>query len=299
MQKSRQIAEVAPLQLYCSGLMFTPRKAIIRRYFKTYLPNWCSRLPQVQETWSPELQILEGHSSPVDSVAFSPNSQLLASGSSNWTIQFWDPATGALQQTLEGHSGPIDSVVFSPDGQLLASGSWDKTIRLWDPETGALQQTLECHPGPVNSVAFSPDGRMLASGSTDRTVRLWDPATDALQHTLEQTLEGHSKSVESVAFSPDGRLLASGSWDKTVKLWDPATGALEKTLNVNGYIDYLEFSEDGSYLITNLGDLHIQFCCEKRVSNSVHRNQDILIEQKQWIKLDGKKYIMASSWLSA
>lgn len=66
---------------------------------------------------------------------------------------------------------------------------------------------------------------------------------------------GHSNQIRSVAFSPDGQVLASGSDDGTINLWDTATGALHQTLHVNGLIDCLEFAEDASYLITNLGTL--------------------------------------------
>ncbi|OQE62988.1 hypothetical protein PENNAL_c0253G00080 [Penicillium nalgiovense] len=202
-------------------------------------------LPQVEDGWSALTQTLEGYSGSVGSVAFSPDSRLLASGSDNKTVWLWNPATGALTQTLEGHSDSVRSVVFSPDGRLLASGSTDKTVRLWDPATGALTQTLEGHSGSVGSVAFSPDGRLLASGSDDTTVRLWDPATGA----LTQTLEGHSDSVRSVVFSPDGRRLASGSTDKTVRLWDPATGALIQTLEGHSYsVRSVAFSPDGRLL---------------------------------------------------
>jgi WD40 repeat protein len=175
----------APLQVYWAGLVFAPQTAIIRTEFKDDLPSWICHVPRVDEKWSAELQTLEGHSGWVQSVAFSPDGQLLASSSNDKTIRVWDTVTGSLQQLFEGHSGPVWSVAFSPDGQLLASGSDDKTVRLWGTIMGALQQTLKGHSGSVQSVAFSPDGCLLASGSDDKTARIWGTATGSLKQTLE------------------------------------------------------------------------------------------------------------------
>ncbi|KAJ6073173.1 NACHT and WD40 domain protein [Penicillium canescens] len=249
--KNRQIADEAPLQLYCAGLIFAPSKSMIREGFGTELPTWICQLPRVEERWSTGLQVLEGHLGGVNSVAFSPNGRLLASGSADRTVQLWDPATGTLQRTLKGHLAWIRSVAFSPNGWLLASGSDDKTVQLWDLITGALRQTLKGHSGFIMSVAFSPNGQLLASGSSDKIVQVWHLATGALQ----QTLNGHSGLVMSVAFSPKGKLLASGSSDNTVRLWDAATGVLKQALEGHSYwANSVAFSPDGRLLASGSDD---------------------------------------------
>jgi WD40 repeat protein len=65
------------------------------------------------------LQTLEGHSDKVWSVAFSPDSKQVVSGSYGETVRLWDTATGAALQTLEGQSHWVNSVVFPSDGKLL------------------------------------------------------------------------------------------------------------------------------------------------------------------------------------
>ncbi|MBO1061190.1 MAG: hypothetical protein HEQ14_09750 [Aphanizomenon flos-aquae CP01] len=161
------------------------------------------------------LKTLTGHSDWVNSVAYSPDGQTLASGSDDKTIKLWDVKTGNLLQTFTGHSNSVRSVAYSPDGQTLASGSDDKTIKLWNVKTGKVLQTLTGHSNWVKSVAYSPDGQTLASGSTDTTIKLWNVKTG----NLLQTFTGHSDWVKSVAYSLDGQTLASGSTDRTIKIW--------------------------------------------------------------------------------
>ncbi|MFM6499032.1 MAG: protein kinase domain-containing protein [Dolichospermum sp.] len=133
---------------------------------ETVTPSPTEKTAQLQQT-------LTGHSSSVYSLAYSPDGQTLASGSSDNTIKLWNPRTGELLQTLTGHSDGVSEITYSPDGQTLASGSHDRTIKLWNPRTGELLQTLTGHSNSVRSLAYSPDGQTLASGSEDKTIKIW------------------------------------------------------------------------------------------------------------------------------
>ena len=155
----------------------------------------------------------------INTVAFSVDSKMFASGSEDGSLYLRDVEKGGRLRTLTKNTENIFSVAFSSDGETLASGNSGNTIRLWDINTGEKLETLWGHTDWVFSVAFSPDGQTLASGSRDKTVRLWDMTT----RQQLSTFTGHTSVVWSVAFSPDGRTLASGSEDKTIRLWNAIT----------------------------------------------------------------------------
>ena len=159
---------------------------------------------------SQPLALLPSESS-VNSVVFSSDGTLLASGLNNGRVELWVVETGTKVAMFEGHMGYTNSVAVavavSSDGTMLASGSRDRTIKLWDIATKRNIATLEGHTSIVNSVVFSPDGTLLASGSRDRTIKLWDIAT---KRNIA-TLEGHTSIVNSVVFSLMGRCSLQGA----------------------------------------------------------------------------------------
>ena len=193
-----------------------------------------------------QLCTLEGHTSGVYSVAWSPDGKTLASGSGDGTIILWKADSGEKLRTLEGHTRGVRSVAWSPDGKTLASGSYDNTIILWAADSGAQLRTLEGHTDWVRSLAWSPDGTTLASGSY-RTIILWDADSGAKLRTLE----GHTEGVRSVAWSPDGTALASGSDDGTIILWKADSGEWQRRLEAHLYgVWSVAWSPDGTTLAT-------------------------------------------------
>ena len=147
----------------------------------------------------------------VNSVAFSPDGELLASAGGDGTVKVWNSRTGEVIQTLENaHPGFASSVAFHPDGKHLASAGADRQVKVWDLTTGLPVFDRPCDAvhvfGTAYAVAFSPDGRHLAAGC-DGAVTVWDWRNDRPVHTFP----GHETHRISVAFSRDGRRLASGT----------------------------------------------------------------------------------------
>src|SRR5919199_1821687 len=204
---------------------------------------------------SRQLLSFKGHISWVHSVAFSPNGQILASGSNDQTVRLWDVKTGQCLNLLLGHTNRLLSVFFTPDGQTLISSGEDSSVRLWRVHTGECLRILEIHINWVLSVALSPDGQTLATGSDGKTVKFWDITTGE----CIRTLPNYNSYVWTLAYTrwgsdvnhPDRQILATGSEDATIKIWDALTGECIQTLQ--GHRDrvwLVLFSPDGSTLLS-------------------------------------------------
>ena len=104
----------------------------------------------------------------ISSVAISPDSKRIVSGSWDTMIRVWDLESGRELRTLVGHSQNIRSVAISPDNKLIVSGFNDKTIKVWDLESGRELRTLVGHREHITSVAISPDSARALYISSDQ-----------------------------------------------------------------------------------------------------------------------------------
>ena len=185
------------------------------------------------------------HTDNVKSVAFSPDSEILATVESK-SVKLWEVSTKKNIAALE-HTNGVYAVAYSPDGTMLGVASRDGII-LWSASTKEKIVTLE-HEGYTGAVTFSPDSKTLASANTDRsggtdgTVKLWDVST----RENIAIVRGHTERITTIALSPDGITLAATLRDWTVRFWGAGTEQPVSTVRtIKGWS--VAYSPDGKTL---------------------------------------------------
>ncbi|MGC9347729.1 MAG: hypothetical protein ACP5JG_06295, partial [Anaerolineae bacterium] len=154
---------------------------------------------------------LRGHTGTVTSVAFSPDSALLASSSSSaedGTFRVSDVTTGELLSVNRPAPGSgVWNVAFSPDGSMVAAAVSlpEGSAVLYDVRDPMAPQELERLPGEggVTQVAFNPQGTLLAmsTGGLKGRVLLWDLET--FEPAVASAI-AHDGTPWPLAFSPTG-----------------------------------------------------------------------------------------------
>ena len=209
------------------------------------------------ELYSHPLQTFAGNGSTINTIAFSQNGKLIASGSDDGEINLWESSSGQIRKQIKASKElSIKTLAFSPDGTLIASGFHNGLIAIWDIN-GTLQNSFGICSCTVNSVAFSRDGTMLVSGNSSGEVILWNILTGLPIRTFEN--KGANYSTCSVAFSPDGQSIAASN-NIGIRLWNVADGSDKGQLRSpdNTIIFSVAYSPDGSMIASASGDKKVQ-----------------------------------------
>ena len=166
------------------------------------------------------LYIYRRYTGNVRSVAWSPDSTRIASGSDDKMVQVWDAVNGSHSLTYSHDTSTVLTVAWSPDGSRIASAGDDGNVYIWDASTGRNVFTYRGHAGDiVVQVSWSPDGKRIASaGSGGGRVQVWDAVNGGHIVTFAP-----GNPVLTVAWSPDGSRIASAGDDGSVYIWDPST----------------------------------------------------------------------------
>jgi WD40 repeat protein len=239
-----------------------------------------------------ELVVVRGHTGPVRSARFSPDSRTLATGGDDGVVRTWDVRTGAALHTFAGHTDWIYDLAWSDDARTLASASQDGTLRLWPAEGGPARLVVHAHSGfGVRAIAFLPEHDKLVSAGGDGVLRVWNVATGAeIVHFSDHDapyglaldprgiraaspvlhegfeiwdtrdgkklidLVGHVGQGLTASWSPDGEMIITSGTDGTARIWDVATGDTIAIFSQGHEMRAASFSPDGARVITAADD---------------------------------------------
>jgi polar amino acid transport system permease protein len=177
--------QIQTLQAYCSDPTLTTEDA-------------CD---EAREEWL-------GHDEEVTALAFSPDGQLLATGSADTTVIFWDLASGEVEAASSGHWATVTTMAFSEDSSMMLSGGADYKARDIRVVGGRSTAIFEGHLSTVNGVAYGPTDATIITAGDDGTVRVWETANQYLVH-----LEWSRLGLQPV-------------WGKVLAVWMLASGLL-------------------------------------------------------------------------
>ena len=253
---TREIASIAPLQLYRSAILFSPLHSVIRKTFLPQVPRWMNKLPPVQAEWNSVLQTFTPHADAVDQVAFLDD-RIMASADTIMVL-VWDLVAGALLFRFLASSGSSAhrSLIFSKGGKLAATSTWE--IEVWDTSNGRHLLTVERDKNlgfdAIQSLIFAEDEQRITYVSADTgSVVTYDWITgkeSQIKGPQEIRASRDSGSLDEFhsALSPNGKWLIDCSMGR-VRLyeWENFDPTDFKILGENGSeITAIAFSRDSS-----------------------------------------------------
>lgn len=167
------------------------------------------------------------------------------------------------QQTTKQNASGIDvgevrDVKLSRDGKMLATGTLIRDapftgfIQLRDGKTNVVIKQWKV-PNGVTTFAFSPDTTLLAVGQPEN-LSVWAIPSGQLIH--KRKIDSGGSFQVTCDFAPNGKTLAVGYGQ--LLMLDTTTWKPQHTpINIGepGFVDSVQFSPDGSYLVTTHHDV--------------------------------------------
>lgn len=216
------------------------------------------------------IHVLTGHTDWVNTMAVSPDGNLLASGSWDATVILWDisdPAFPKKLATLTEHFTSVDNVAFSSDGKTLASRTYEHLI-LWDISDPANAKLISKTSGAWSSkIIFAQDDNLLITVN-NAVVALLNIADRKSPVELNLLNTGDENvSVVDIAFNTNKNILFSLLYDGNILEWDITDSAnpinlflLNADTPSSGntvYPNIIAISRDGTSLASSSSDTTI------------------------------------------
>ena len=153
--------------------------------------------------WQSETYVLkqQGHFFDLNTVAYSPNGNFLATGGDDGKVKLWTTKNCLCFVTFTEHTGKITALEFTPTkGNAVLSASLDGTVRAYDLVKYRNFRTMTTpKPAQFSCLAIESSGDIVAAGSVEPyDIYLWSLRTGQLL----EVLSSHQAPVSGLSFSP-------------------------------------------------------------------------------------------------
>ncbi|HVY71149.1 MAG TPA: c-type cytochrome domain-containing protein, partial [Verrucomicrobiae bacterium] len=153
------------------------------------------------------------HRDLVESLAFNPEGNLLASGSFR-EVKLWRrPVNPRVRSWPTLAQRPITAATASSDGKWLVAGDDRGRVVVTSLENPKQSRAFDAHKGLTTGLAFSADGARLVSISADKGVAVW-----SVSEGRRLALGTAASALNAVTWLPDQRLATAGA-DGAIRLW--------------------------------------------------------------------------------
>ena len=205
--------------------------------------TWLTAIDLIPTPVGTPLYVYVKHTGPVNTIAISPDSMLVVSGSDDTTMRIWEATTGRDLSVFYGQVS-ITTLAWSPDGLWIAIGKENGVLHLWDVRKNMLLQTYtdQINAGALKDICWSPDGQMLATLSNSGSLRIWQIRD---QQTIVFLAGKANAEGRMITWSPDNSKLAFVATDKTIHIWHIHQQRYEEALATAGDLRSIAWSPDG------------------------------------------------------
>ena len=154
------------------------------------------------------------HNNSVIAVAFSSESEMVASSSSDGNVMLWPKSKPSIK--LPSPFSDIRALTFTKNGQVLLGGGWFNLYR-WSLNDHKMQTLDTEHRGIIRNMELLDNDTTLAtiSRQTDSAVLFLDPKTGA----VKKRFQSHDLCGVDVTISRNQNFMATTSDDASVRLW--------------------------------------------------------------------------------
>lgn len=172
---------------------------------------------------------LRGHKDTINSLAFSADGKLFASGGLDGLIQIWDTASGSVVCSLEGSGEDIEWLKWHPRGPVILAGLKDGSVWMWNADKGEVFHTFYGHGSSVTCGNFTPDGKTICTGSEDASLRIWNPKTGSCNFAVKGH-PYHNEELTCLTITNDSAIAITGSKDGSIHMVKIGNGKVVSSL---------------------------------------------------------------------